>query len=139
MGTNEARSVAQQGGEEFTLLHGKSDPIDVIREEFVMQFVTESIPGEITLMFISYLVFCTVLMYLFIKTDSEWGKLEVSLDEVPSRPAPAASVAAVRYLQIEPESRSLLDSGLIRPSLQHCAQYHDIDCTCFMKEQGKAD
>ncbi|MFJ3058179.1 hypothetical protein [Herbaspirillum sp. NPDC087042] len=104
-----------------------------------MHFVTESIPGEITLMFISYLVFCTVLMYLFVKTDSEWGKLEVSLDDLPQREQYANSVAAVRYARLEPESRSLFESGLIRPSLQHCAQYHDIDCTCFMKEAGKED
>jgi hypothetical protein len=47
-----------------------------------MHFITESVPGEITLMFISYLVFCTVLMYLFVRTDREWGSLEVSLDEL---------------------------------------------------------
>ena len=104
-----------------------------------MHFVTESIPGEITLMFISYLVFCTVLMYLFVKTDSEWCKLEVSLDDMPQPQQHAGTVAAVRYASLEPESRSLFDSGLIRPSLQHCAQYHDIDCTCFMQEARKED
>jgi hypothetical protein len=33
----------------------------------------------------------------------------------------------------------MFNNGLTRPSLQHCAQYHDVDCTCFMPEQKKPD
>lgn len=103
-----------------------------------MQFITESVPGEITLMFISYLVFCTVLMYLFVKTDKEWGNLEVSLDDMSLRDQ-QAMVSAMRYASVDADERSLFNNGLTRPSLQHCAQYHDVDCTCFMQELKKPD
>ncbi|MBG7620477.1 hypothetical protein I5R65_13455 [Herbaspirillum sp. AP02] len=102
-----------------------------------MHFVTESVPGEITLMFISYLVFCTVLMYLFVRTDREWGSLEVSLDELIQDRPPMAST--MRYAVVDGDDRSMFNNGLTRPSLQHCAQYHDVDCTCFMPEQKKQD
>lgn len=102
-----------------------------------MHFVTESVPGEITLMFISYLVFCTVLMYLFVKTDREWGRLEISLDEPAGERPPMAGV--MRYAVVDADDRSMFNNGLTRPSLQHCAQYHDVDCTCFMPEQKKSD
>ncbi|AON55401.1 hypothetical protein [Herbaspirillum seropedicae] len=104
-----------------------------------MHFVTDSVPGEITLMFISYLVFCTVLMYLFVRTDREWGQMEVSLDEVGQRDKHAAAKAALVYASVDAENRSLFDSGLTRPSLQHCAQYHDVDCNCFMQGIRKQD
>lgn len=102
-----------------------------------MHFITESVPGEITLMFISYLVFCTVLMYLFVRTDREWGSLEVSLDELAENRLPLAN--ATRYAAVERDERSMFNNGLTRPSLQHCAQYHDVDCTCFMPAQKKSD
>ncbi|MCP1573558.1 hypothetical protein RB25_25520 [Herbaspirillum rubrisubalbicans] len=99
-----------------------------------MHFLAESLTGEITLMFISYLIFCTVLMYLFVKTDREWGQLEVSLDDVGQR-EPHAMATTMRYTALAADDRSLFNNGLTRPSLQHCAQYHDIDCTCFMQAQ----
>lgn len=103
-----------------------------------MHFITESVPGEITLMFISYLVFCTVLMYLFIKTDKEWGSLEVSLEDVGQRDQQVMA-SALRYVAVDAQERSLFNNGLTWPSLQHCAQYHDVDCTCFMQEPKKPD
>jgi hypothetical protein len=101
-----------------------------------MHFITESVPGEITLMFISYLVFCTVLMYLFVRTDREWGSLEVSLMNWPRTACRWPTPCATRPWNDE---RSMFNNGLTRPSLQHCAQYHDVDCTCFMPEQKKSD
>lgn len=65
-----------------------------------MQFVAETVPGEITLMFISYLLFCTVLMYLFVKTDKEWGRMEVSLDDV-KRDEDAATASAMLFSSAE--------------------------------------
>lgn len=99
-----------------------------------MHFVAESVPGEITLMFVSYLLFCTVLMYLFVKTDSEWGRMEVSLDEVPRNPE-AAGASALLFSSAEIGAEQDFADEAARQSLRHCTQHHELECTCFMQQR----
>ncbi|EJN02584.1 hypothetical protein [Herbaspirillum sp. YR522] len=95
-----------------------------------MHFVSESVPGEITLMFISYLLFCTVLMYLFVKTDREWGRLEVSLDEVPVKSD--APIAAMLFSAADAGAEPMYGDIALRQSLRHCATHHQSSCSCFL-------
>lgn len=99
-----------------------------------MHFVTESVPGEITLMFVSYLLFCSVLMYLFVKTDREWGRMEVSLDEGP-RGEQAAGASALLFSSAEIGAEPMFADEASRQSLRHCTQHHDVECTCFMQRR----
>lgn len=101
-----------------------------------MSFITESVPGEITLMFISYLLFCTVLMYLFVKTDREWGRLEVSLDDVPLKSdAPAA---AMLFSGADMGREPVYSDMALRQSLRHCAAHHQSSCSCFLHGQQES-
>ncbi|MBP0596547.1 hypothetical protein J8I26_00370 [Herbaspirillum sp. LeCh32-8] len=101
-----------------------------------MQFVAETVPGEITLMFISYLLFCTVLMYLFVKTDNEWGRLEVSLGDA-KRDQEAAAASALLFSSAEIAAEPMFTDEAARQLLRHCAEHHDVDCNCFMQAQRK--
>ncbi|WP_050466067.1 hypothetical protein [Herbaspirillum chlorophenolicum] len=104
-----------------------------------MTIVAESVPGEITLMFISYLLFCTVLIYLFVMTDREWGRLEVSLDDAGKRgpEQAAASTFSSHEAGIDPEwAFAEVDVGR---SLRHCAQHHPLNCSCFLQGQPKEE
>jgi DNA-binding transcriptional regulator/RsmH inhibitor MraZ len=99
-----------------------------------MHFVAEAVPGEITLMFVSYLLFCTVLMYLFVKTDREWGRLEVSLDSVPRRNAEAATVSAMLFSGADIAPEPMFSDAAVRQSLRHCTEHHPLQCACFLQE-----
>lgn len=98
-----------------------------------MHFVTEAVPGEITLMFISYLLFCTVLMYLFVKTDREWGRLEVSLDE-PGRRNETASASALSFSSADIGPQPMFADAAAHTSLRHCAEHHELGCACFLRK-----
>ncbi|NUU00953.1 hypothetical protein [Herbaspirillum robiniae] len=104
-----------------------------------MHFVAESVPGEITLMFISYLMFCTVLMYLFVKTDREWGRMEVSLDDAGRRDPEAMNASALLFSSAEIGPEPMFADVEVRQSLRHCAEHHDLNCTCFLHGQRKDD
>jgi hypothetical protein len=101
-----------------------------------MSFITESVPGEITLMFISYLLFCTVLMYLFVKTDREWGRLEVSFDDMPQKPELPAS--AMLFQGAGNGAEPAYSDIALRQSLRHCAAHHQSSCSCFLHGQNDA-
>ena len=83
-----------------------------------MHFVAESVPSEITLMFISYLMFCTVLMYLFVKTDREWGRMEVSLDDAGRRDPEAMNASALLFSSAEIGPEPMFADVEVRQSLQ---------------------
>jgi len=101
-----------------------------------MSFITESVPGEITLMFISYLLFCTVLMILFVRTDREWGRLEVALDDAPARgDAPAT---AMLFAGVDNSPESAYGDMALRQSLRYCAAHHQSSCSCFLHGQSDA-
>lgn len=103
-----------------------------------MYFVIEFVLGEIILMFISYLVFCIVLMYFFVKIDKEWGSLEVLLDDI-GQCDQQVMVVVLCYVKVDVEDCLLFDNGLIWLLLQYCVQYYDVDCICFMWELKKLD
>lgn len=106
-----------------------------------MQFVAQSVPGEITLMFVSYLLFCSVLMYLFIKTDREWGRLEASI-ELPGNAKPQfhyAAIAASAPASGDRRANVSAHDEFIRKSLDDCLKNHDVTCTCFLSVQRESN
>lgn len=102
-----------------------------------MHFVTEAVPGEITLMFVSYLLFCTVLMYLFVKADREWGRLEVSLDDIGQRDREATIATAMVFSSVQMSQEPMFGEDAMRQSLRNCAQHHQLGCTCFLQDSKR--
>lgn len=80
-----------------------------------MQFIVETVPNDITLMFITYLGFCLLLMYLFIRADSEWNKREMKM-----------SHERLRVLSSDHEKSDRLRD------LTACSVHHDLSCACFL-------
>lgn len=81
-----------------------------------MHFLTETVPGDIALMFLTYLGFCLLLMYLFIRADRQWNKREVEMTR-----ARASDIVAER------------NGGDRMRDLTECSAHHDIHCACFVK------
>ncbi len=80
-----------------------------------MQFIIETVPHDIALMFATYLAFCLVLMYLFIRADYEWNKREMNL-----------SRERMRRLSNDHEKNQRLHE------LTTCSVHHDVNCSCFL-------
>ncbi|EJL84226.1 hypothetical protein PMI16_03967 [Herbaspirillum sp. CF444] len=85
-----------------------------------MQFIVDTVPNDIALMFLTYLSFCLVLMYLFIRADCEWNKREVKL-----------SRERLRLLSVDQGKMERLRE------LTACSVHHDVNCACFL--HGKND
>lgn len=80
-----------------------------------MHFIAETVPNDIALMFITYLGFCLLLMYLFIRADCEWNKREMKL-----------SRERMRLLSADHEKTERLRE------LTACSVHHDVNCSCFL-------
>lgn len=80
-----------------------------------MQFITDTVPNDIALMFLTYLGFCLVLMYLFIRADCEWNKREIKL-----------SRERLRVLCDDHGKMERLRE------LTACSTQHDVNCACFL-------
>jgi hypothetical protein len=83
-----------------------------------MQFITETVSNDIALMFATYLGFCLVLMYLFIRTNCEWNKREMRL-----------SRERIRLLSANHDKNRRLHE------LAVCTLHHDVNCSCFLHRQ----
>jgi hypothetical protein len=83
-----------------------------------MQFIIETVPSDIALMFATYLGFCLVLMYLFIRANCEWNKREMRL-----------SRERMRLLSADHDKNQRLHELTI------CTVHHDVDCSCFLYRQ----
>lgn len=81
-----------------------------------MQFIVETVPNDIALMFVTYLGFCMLLMYLFIRADCEWNKREMKM-----------SRERLRILSADHEKSDRLRE------LTVCSVHHDINCACFLR------
>ena len=86
-----------------------------------MQFIIETVPSDIALMFVTYLSFCLLLMYLFIRADFEWNKREV----------------AMLHERLRTQSSERNDCDRLH-DLTVCSEHHDIQCACFL-HGGDAD
>jgi hypothetical protein len=84
-----------------------------------MQFIIETVPNDIALMFGTYLGFCLLLMYLFIRADYEWNRRAMTL-----------SRERMRVLSNEHEKNERLRE------LGACSVHHDVNCTCFLRDLG---
>lgn len=102
-----------------------------------MYAVAESVPGEITLMFISYLLFCTVLMYLFVTADREWGRMEVALDNADKRNGEPAAASALLHAQGDMEPEWVYAEANVGRSMHYCTEHHPLNCSCFLQGQRK--
>jgi len=80
-----------------------------------MQFITETVPNDIALMFMVYLGFCLLLMYLFIRADCEWNKREMKLTR-----------ERMRLLSADHEKSQRMRE------LVTCSIHHDVNCACFL-------
>lgn len=85
-----------------------------------MQFIVDTVPNDIALMFMTYLGFCLVLMYLFIRADCEWNKRELKL-----------SRERLRLLSVDHGKTERLRE------LTACSVHHEVNCSCFL--HGKND
>ncbi|MCW5298278.1 hypothetical protein [Herbaspirillum lusitanum] len=81
-----------------------------------MQFIVETVPNDIALMFVTYLGFCMLLMYLFIRADCEWNKREMKM-----------SRERLRMLSADHEKSDRLRE------LTVCSVHHDVNCACFLR------
>lgn len=102
-----------------------------------MYAVAESVPGEITLMFISYLVFCTVLIYLFVTADREWGRMEVALDNVGKRDGELMAASALSPSQSDMGPGWAYAEVNTGRSVHYCTEHHPLNCSCFLQGQHK--
>lgn len=84
-----------------------------------MQFIIETIPNDIALMFVTYLGFCLLLMFLFIRADCKWNKREMNM--------------ACDHLRLLSEDHD--KSGRLR-ELTACSAHHDVDCACFLQDRS---
>ncbi|MFL9927484.1 hypothetical protein PQR62_24635 [Herbaspirillum lusitanum] len=104
-----------------------------------MHFVVESVPGEITLMFVSYLLFCSILMYLFVRTDNEWGRLEVNLNsdrQVQPGTMMFVPVSSTGYGEVDAVAvmkKDFAGTAEMRKSLNKCSAHHEVNCSCFLQ------
>jgi len=80
-----------------------------------MQFIVEAVPNDIALMFVTYLGFCMLLMYLFIRADCEWNKREMKMSRE-------------RLLALSADHEK---SDRLR-ELTACSVHHDVNCACFL-------
>ncbi|AKZ62960.1 hypothetical protein F506_10030 [Herbaspirillum hiltneri N3] len=80
-----------------------------------MQFIVDTVPNDIALMFVTYLGFCMLLMFLFIRADCEWNKREMKL-----------SRERLRVLSADRENSDRLRE------LTACSVHHDVNCACFL-------
>lgn len=85
-----------------------------------MQFIVDTVPNDIALMFLTYLGFCLLLMYLFIRADCEWNKREIKLSHDRLRLLSADHCKSDRLRE-----------------LTACSVHHDVNCACFL--HGKND
>lgn len=102
-----------------------------------MYAVAESVPGEITLMFISYLLFCTVLMYLFVTADREWGRMEVALDDAGKRDREPMAASALLHPETGMEPGWIYAEANAGRSMHYCTEHHPLNCSCFLQGQHK--
>ncbi|WP_034293428.1 hypothetical protein [Herbaspirillum sp. RV1423] len=87
-----------------------------------MQFIIETVPSDIALMFIIYLGFCLLLMYLFIRADCEWNKREMKMSREHLH-APSSEQDAAERL----------------PELTACSARQEIDCSSCLLNGHNAE
>ncbi|MBO9538402.1 hypothetical protein [Herbaspirillum sp.] len=105
-----------------------------------MYAIAETVPGEVTLMFISYLLFCTVLMYLFVTADREWGRLEMALDDADAgKRGEEQAASSLLFQEAGADPMWAFSEMDVGQSLRHCAQHHPLNCSCFLQGQNKEE